>query len=171
MVVAAGPDSEPPPVPKRRNQVAGPGVGQVRVPAKVRPAPKAKKKTTAQEKTTNAKLTKLLKSGGLGLSAPLSGMQLRLSGVLASILPTTGVLETGANPSSHNNFQGRYAIRHLWVGEIECKAPRRRIWGANPKGASTPKSASGMAAVKRGALTLGKAAPAGIPELDIAPTK
>lgn len=147
------------------------GGREVRVPAKT--APKVKK-TTAAERKTNAKLAKRLNVGGFDLGLPPAGGPAFAQSSALSLalgLAPTGMLETGASASSHNNFQGRYAIRHPWGGEIECKAPRRGMWGANPKGASTPKSASGMAPVKRGALTLVKAVPAGIPELDILPTK
>src|SRR6185503_18306156 len=40
-----------------------------------------------------------------------------------------GKLEEGAQPSSINNFQGRYAIRHPWTGPIACANPRRGLWG------------------------------------------
>ena len=53
-----------------------------------------------------------------------------------------GKLEHGAMPSSFNNFQARYAIRHGWAGPIECKEPVRGIWGgkpgANPYGSPPP---------------------------------
>ena len=35
----------------------------------------------------------------------------------------THTLEKGAQPSSMNNFQGRYAIRHEWKGEISAISP------------------------------------------------
>lgn len=41
-------------------------------------------------------------------------------------------LEHGAQKSSYNNFQARYAIRHPWTGPITCKEPRRNIWGGPP---------------------------------------
>ena len=40
----------------------------------------------------------------------------------------------GATPSSTNNFQGRYAIRHWWTGPIACKNPQRGVWGGPPDG-------------------------------------
>jgi len=43
-------------------------------------------------------------------------------------------LETGSRTGGRNNFQGRYAIRHPWEGEIDCKNPRRGIWGGPPNG-------------------------------------
>ena len=50
---------------------------------------------------------------------------------------TDDKLETGSSPSSNNNFQGRYAIRHPWKGKIECEAPMRGRWGP-PPGESVP---------------------------------
>jgi hypothetical protein len=46
-----------------------------------------------------------------------------------------GKLETGANTQDRgrNNFQGRYAIRHPWTGEIKCKNPVRGVWGGPPQ--------------------------------------
>lgn len=43
---------------------------------------------------------------------------------------SNGELEHGATTTEgQNNFQGRYAIRHRWVGPMECKEPRRNQWG------------------------------------------
>jgi MYXO-CTERM domain-containing protein len=41
-------------------------------------------------------------------------------------------LEQGAQPSSLNNFQARYAIRYPWMGAITCKNPQRGVWGGPP---------------------------------------
>jgi hypothetical protein len=50
-----------------------------------------------------------------------------------------GKLETGAKPSGYmNNFQARYAVRHPWTGPIDCKEPRRGVWGGPPGGGSQP---------------------------------
>jgi hypothetical protein len=49
-----------------------------------------------------------------------------------------GKLEHGAQPSSINNFQARYAIRHAWTGPIDCKEPRRGVWGGKPGGNDKP---------------------------------
>jgi hypothetical protein len=38
----------------------------------------------------------------------------------------------GAKPSSINNFQARYIIRHPWSGPIDCPNPRRGVWGGPP---------------------------------------
>jgi hypothetical protein len=43
-------------------------------------------------------------------------------------------LPTGAEPSTANNFQGRYIIRHPWEGEITCEEPVRGMWGGPPPG-------------------------------------
>ncbi|CAN5925109.1 hypothetical protein BH11MYX4_BH11MYX4_02730 [soil metagenome] len=45
-----------------------------------------------------------------------------------------GKLEHGAVSSSMNNFQARYAVRHAWTGPIDCKEPRRGVWGGKPGG-------------------------------------
>lgn len=45
-------------------------------------------------------------------------------------------LSQEATPSRANNFQARYAIRHIWEGEITCAEPTRGIWGGPPSGAS-----------------------------------
>ncbi len=38
-------------------------------------------------------------------------------------------LEQGSRPDSLNNFQGRYAIRYPWKGEVKCKNPVFGRWG------------------------------------------
>ena len=43
-------------------------------------------------------------------------------------------LEQTPSPSSFNNFQARYAIRHPWTGEIKCEHPVRDVWGGPPQG-------------------------------------
>jgi len=64
-----------------------------------------------------------------------------------------GELEHGSMPSpSINNFQGRYAIRHAWGGPIECKEPRRGVWGGPPGagyGFQPPKAATSAAFAPR----------------------
>ena len=64
-------------------------------------------------------------------------------------------LEYGATPSSTNNFQGRYAIRHWWTGPIACKNPQRGVWGGPPDGGyRQPIAASKLAYAPRGQLAL-----------------
>jgi hypothetical protein len=48
-------------------------------------------------------------------------------------------LEQTPSPSSFNNFQARYAIRHPWTGEIKCEHPVRDVWGGPPQGQSNEK--------------------------------
>jgi hypothetical protein len=40
----------------------------------------------------------------------------------------------GARPSSVNNFQARYAIRHAFAGPVTCSDPQRGVWGPPPDG-------------------------------------
>ncbi len=66
-----------------------------------------------------------------------------------------GNLERGSHPGTINNFQGRYAIRHAWTGAIECKEPKRGVWGGPPNGggvAVTP--ATNLAFAPRGQIQL-----------------
>jgi hypothetical protein len=43
-----------------------------------------------------------------------------------------GVMEQSVQPSSVNNFQGRYAMLHPWVGPVACESPQRGAWGGPP---------------------------------------
>jgi MYXO-CTERM domain-containing protein len=63
-----------------------------------------------------------------------------------------GALEQGAHPSSFNNFQARYAIRHPWTGAIACAHPVRGIWGGPPAGqtAEPTRAATQLAFSDRG---------------------
>ncbi|MBL8683407.1 MAG: DUF2330 domain-containing protein [Myxococcales bacterium] len=68
--------------------------------------------------------------------------------------PRTRQLEQGAQPSPYgNNFQGRYAIRHLWEGPITCANPRRYVWGGPPSShrgsPATPSAATDLASQPR----------------------
>ena len=40
----------------------------------------------------------------------------------------------GSTPSSYNNFQGRYIIRHPWQGAVLCAFPEWGQWGGPPDG-------------------------------------
>jgi hypothetical protein len=87
-----------------------------------------------------------------------------------------GNLEDGARPAPHNNFQGRYTIRHPWTGPIRCEHPRRKIWGGPPPEiASQPgfrppetRPAVGLAFAARGQIQLAQLVRRDIPELGIA---
>ena len=80
-----------------------------------------------------------------------------------------GQLEHGATPSSFNNFQARYAIRHPWTGPIACKEPKRGVWGGKPGTNSfspaPPKAAQKLGFVTRGNTDLASFARADIPEI------
>jgi MYXO-CTERM domain-containing protein len=86
-----------------------------------------------------------------------------------------GKLEEGAQPSSDNNFQGRYAIRHPWTGPIACASPRRGQWGGPPpevmrQAGFTPtgtQPATGLAFAPRGQVDLPQAVQRDVPELGI----
>jgi uncharacterized protein (TIGR03382 family) len=79
-------------------------------------------------------------------------------------------IEQGAVPSSINNFQGRYAIRHPWTGPMTCKEPRRGVWGPPPQGTPqpTPMPAQKLAFVRRDA-PLGSFLTSALPELAVQP--
>jgi len=86
-----------------------------------------------------------------------------------------GGLEEGAQPAPQNNFQGRYAIRHVWTGPIRCEHPARKIWGGPPAeiaqqpGFQYPgiKPAVGLAFAPRGEVQLAQVVRRDIPELGI----
>lgn len=61
--------------------------------------------------------------------------------------------EEGAQQSSRNNFQGRYAILHEWEGEVSCQNPTRGRWGGPPGGAQPPPVAARNAALTGAADT------------------
>jgi hypothetical protein len=48
------------------------------------------------------------------------------------VYESSAALERGAHPDAINNFQGRYAIRHRWEGEVHCPNPLRGRWEARP---------------------------------------
>ncbi|HEU5056090.1 MAG TPA: DUF2330 domain-containing protein [Kofleriaceae bacterium] len=82
-----------------------------------------------------------------------------------------GKLEEGAQKASMNNFQGRYAIRHEWTGEIKCENPVRGRWGGPPPDkqqvASGPVAATDLAFVPRGKLELAKVVRSDVPEVGV----
>jgi MYXO-CTERM domain-containing protein len=86
-----------------------------------------------------------------------------------------GGLEEGARPAEENNFQGRYAIRHVWTGPIRCEHPRRKVWGGPPAEITQQagfqgtgiQPAVGLAFAPRGELQLAKLVRRDIPELGI----
>jgi hypothetical protein len=80
-----------------------------------------------------------------------------------------GTLETGAQPSTMNNFQGRYAIRHPWTGPLTCDKPVRGVWGVPPPGtpAEPVKPALGLAFAPRGSVQLANALAHPDPQIDL----
>ena len=79
-----------------------------------------------------------------------------------------GKLEEGAQPSSVNNFQGRYAIRHRWTGPIACANPRRGVWGGPPDGGTNrPQPALNLAFAPRGAVQLPASIVGDVPEIGL----
>ncbi len=81
----------------------------------------------------------------------------------------TGQLEKGAAPSSFNNFQARYAIRHTWTGAIACENPVRGRWGGPPDGTppSAPQAAAKSAFAPRGAMKLAFMVREDVPEIGL----
>ncbi|MGD8825481.1 MAG: DUF2330 domain-containing protein [Myxococcales bacterium] len=55
--------------------------------------------------------------------------------------------ERRAQPSSYNNFQGRYVILHPWEGALACDNPQRGIWGGPPGGPTPRPLAAGNTAL------------------------
>ena len=83
---------------------------------------------------------------------------------------TTGRLETGSQPDSMNNFQGRYAIRHAWKGPINCSNPQRGVWGGPPDGEPAGgglKVAKDLAFAPRGQLQLASVVQHDVPEIGL----
>jgi hypothetical protein len=85
-----------------------------------------------------------------------------------------GRLEEGAQPAPHNNFQGRYAIRHRWNGPITCAKPERGRWGGPPRELwgkpgfdGKPKPAVDLAFAPRGEVQLASAVLQDVPEIDL----
>jgi hypothetical protein len=90
------------------------------------------------------------------------------------VVAANGKLEEGAKPSTMNNFQGRYAIRHLWTGPISCDNPRRGVWGGPPRDvASQPgftagiKPALDLALAPRGGVDLPAVVNRDVPEIGV----
>ena len=81
-----------------------------------------------------------------------------------------GELEERTQPSSTNQFQGRYAILHRWTGGADCPNPQFGRWGGPPKGggmqiASPPPSAE-LAIATRGDVDLQKLVGGTLPEFE-----
>jgi hypothetical protein len=79
-----------------------------------------------------------------------------------------GKLEERSTPSSINNFQARYAIRHWWTGPIKCKRPVRGRWGGPPDGRQVrPVPAIDLAFVARPKGSLPRQLVSNVPEIGV----
>ncbi|MGV3624948.1 MAG: DUF2330 domain-containing protein [Archangium sp.] len=77
-------------------------------------------------------------------------------------------LRQTAQPAQFNNFQGRYAIRYPWKGEVKCSDPLWGQWGGNPEGERTsPTAARDAAFQKRDPSLLASLAEADVPAFDV----
>jgi len=83
----------------------------------------------------------------------------------------TGQLEERARPDSINNFQARYAIRHVWTGPMACSHPKRGVWGGPPDGSQIanagPQAATNIAFAPRGQVSLPSLVAQDVPEIKI----
>ncbi len=81
-------------------------------------------------------------------------------------------LSKEATPSSFNNFQGRYIIRHPWTGAVPCGDPHHGMWGGRPggDGESEPRTARDTAFARRGQLALAAAVAEPVASLGLTPT-
>ncbi|MBL8954218.1 MAG: DUF2330 domain-containing protein [Myxococcaceae bacterium] len=86
-------------------------------------------------------------------------------------MATNGKLEQGSMTadSSQNNFQGRYAVRHVWKGPITCSNPVRGRWGGPWPGVTkeAPQAATDTAFAPRKAELAEKLAESPVAELGI----
>ncbi|MDP3158356.1 MAG: DUF2330 domain-containing protein [Archangium sp.] len=78
----------------------------------------------------------------------------------------TGLRQT-AIESSYNNFQGRYAIRYPFAGEVKCSDPLWGVWGGNPNGQKETLAAQDTAFQKRDPELLAKLAEADVPVFEL----
>ncbi|MFN3201970.1 MAG: DUF2330 domain-containing protein [Bradymonadia bacterium] len=83
----------------------------------------------------------------------------------------TGVEAPGAvDMASHNNFQGRYIIRHFWEGKVACENPVYNRWGGPPGNFKNKKKAAAateLANAPRGKVELNKVVRSNLPQLKI----
>ena len=84
----------------------------------------------------------------------------------------SGELEHGASAAEYNNFQGRYAIRHLWNGPIACANPVRGRWSGSPPAGSQIAdqgimAATNLAFAPRGKVQLPNLVAQDVPEIDV----
>ncbi len=77
--------------------------------------------------------------------------------------------EESGKPGSRNNFQGRYAMLHLWEGDIQCRNPVRGRWGGPPPGKSAQpvRAAQKLADAPRGKIELPKMVREDVPAIKL----
>jgi hypothetical protein len=78
-----------------------------------------------------------------------------------------GALPTEAQPTSWNNFQARYAIRHPWTGPIACSDPKRGVWGGPSGGRPRVNAAQDLGTTPRGGVDLGASLRSDVPSLGL----
>ena len=84
------------------------------------------------------------------------------------IIGAGGELEHGSSPASDNNFQGRYIIRNLWDGPINCDNPVRGVWGGPPAGGGqSVRAAEDTAFAPRDAVELTRVLRSPAPEIGL----
>src|SRR5262249_40443965 len=72
-----------------------------------------------------------------------------------------------AQPSSANNFQGRYIIHHYWEGKVACAHPIFDRWGGPPDGHETLMAAHGLASAARDKVDLKRVINSPVPRLGL----
>ena len=77
-----------------------------------------------------------------------------------------GLRQTAVD-SDFNNFQGRYAIRYPWKGEVKCDNPLWGQWGGNPEGGKDVVAARDTAFQRRDPELLAKLAEADVPVFEV----
>jgi hypothetical protein len=89
------------------------------------------------------------------------------------VRPNGRALEQSAQPSSLNNFQARYIIRHRWQGKVTCKNPRFGIWGGPPQsvlakgGQAGPAVAKDLGLLRKRKVSLSKYVLQSVPEIGL----
>ncbi len=84
-------------------------------------------------------------------------------------------LEEGAVAAEQNNFQGRYAVRHVWTGPLTCDKPVRGRWGGPPRELMAKPGFTGqrtqaaldLAFAPRDQVVLASAVMQDVPEIDV----
>jgi hypothetical protein len=79
-----------------------------------------------------------------------------------------------AHPSSYNDFQGRYVIRHPWDGPVDCDDPNFGVWGGPDQGGGgagpSVSPAQGLAFAPRGGVALASLVAGNVHAIDVTGT-